>query len=74
MVFCLSFSNNTILSSLFLFFLYNDSYFFIPAVITQSFNPTSELAVPIGITVYEANKEIETQTLAVETKISNCTM
>ena len=74
MVFCLSFANNIILSSFFLFFLYNDLYFFTPAVITQIFNPTSELAMPIGIPTKEANKEIETQTLAVETKMSNCTM
>ena len=74
MVFCLSFANNTILSYFFLFILYNDSNFFTPAVITQIFSPTSELAMPIGIPTNEANEEIEIQTLAVETKISNCTM
>ena len=49
MLFNLDFANDTILSSFFLFFLIIDLYFLIPAVITQTFNPIVELAIPIEI-------------------------
>ena len=39
-------------------------------MITQIFNPTAELVIPIGTRNNEANAEIETQPVTVETKIS----
>ena len=60
MVFNLSVANNTTLSCFFLFFLFIDLYYFSPKVITQIFNPTTELAIPIGIPCKEARAEIET--------------
>ena len=44
----------------FFFFLIIDSYFLIPAVIAQIFNPTTEIAIPIGILTKESKAEIET--------------
>ena len=44
----------------------------IPAVIAQSFIPTAELVIPTGTQTNEANAEIETQPVTVETKISKC--
>ena len=38
-------------------FLIIDLYFLIPGVITQSFNPTTELAIPKRITIKEAEME-----------------
>ena len=49
MLFDLDFANNTILSSLFFFFLIIDLYFLIPAVISQIFNPIAEFVTPIEI-------------------------
>ena len=49
MLFSLDFANNTILSCFLLLFLIIDSYFLIPAVITQIFNAIVELAVPVEI-------------------------
>ena len=42
----------------FLFFLNIDLYFLIPAVITQIFNPTPKLPIPIGIPTNKARAEI----------------
>ena len=52
----------------FFFFLIINLCFLIPAVIAQSFNLTAELAIPTGPAVNEANAEIETQPLKLETK------
>ena len=68
----LAFSNNTILSCFFLFFLITNLYFLIPAVIVWSFKPTAELVIPTGTATYEANPEKETQPLTSETKIRKC--
>ena len=52
----------------FLFFLFFDLYFLIPAVIAQMFIPTSELAISTGTPTNEVNAEIETQPLTEGTK------
>ena len=59
MLFNLDFSNTTILSRFFFFFLIIDLYCLIPAVITQIFNPIEELVIPIGIPTKEAKAEME---------------
>ena len=48
MLFNLDFANDIILC-FFLFFLFIDLYFLIPAFITQTFNPIAELVIPIDI-------------------------
>ena len=58
----------------FLFFLIIKLYFLIPVVITQTFNPTAQLAIPTEIPTKEANTEIETQPIKVEDKLSNCSI
>ena len=45
-----------------------DSYFLIPAVITQIFIVAAELVIPAGIPTNEANAEIETQPVTAEMK------
>ena len=70
MVVYLDFANNTISSSFFFFSLLIDFYFLIPEVIAKIFNPTTELAMPIGIPTKEAKVEIETHPVTVEAKIS----
>ena len=65
MLFNLEFANNIILSSIFFFFLIIESFFLIPAVITQIFNPIEELVIPIGIPTKEAKTEIETHPVIV---------
>ena len=40
-------------------------------MISQIFIPTAELVIPTGTQTNEANAEIETQPVTVETKISN---
>ena len=72
MLFNLRFPNST--TCFFLFFLIAGLYFFIIAAFAQIFNPTAELAISIGITNKEAKAEIETNSLTVETKISNCSI
>ena len=47
MLFNLDFANNKILSCFFLFFLIINLHFLIPTVITQIFNPITELVIPI---------------------------
>ena len=49
MLFNFAFTNDIIFLRLFFFCLIIDLYFLIAAVITQIFNPTSELVIPIGI-------------------------
>ena len=49
-----------------------DLYFLIHEVIAQTFIPIAEPAIPTGIQNFEANPEIETQTVTVEPKTSNC--
>ena len=46
-----------------------DFYFLIPAVITQSFNPTAALAIPTRIPTNEAKAEIETYPVNVVLKL-----
>ena len=58
----------------FFFFSYIDLDFLIPEVIPQIFNPTAELAMPIGMTINEVKAEIETQLLIAEINISKCSM
>ena len=59
MLFNLVFANNTMLSCFFFFFLLMVG-FLIPAVIPQIFNPSSEIAMPIGIATKETKVERET--------------
>ena len=56
--FDLFFANNTNLLRFFFFFLIIDSYFLIPAVIIQIFNPTGELVIPTVI-VIKVSKSIK---------------
>ena len=60
MLFKLHFANNTILSCFFFCFLIIDLCFLIATVITQIFNPTADLVIPIGIPTKEAKAEMET--------------
>ena len=53
----------------FSFVLMTDFYFLIPAVITQSFNPTTALAIPTRIPTNEAKAEIETYPVNVVLKL-----
>ena len=73
MLFNFDFANNTLLNTiLFLFFLFIDLYFLIPAVITQMFNPIAELIIPSGFPTKEAKVEMEIHPVTVEIKISEC--
>ena len=58
----------------FLFFLIIDLNFLIAAVITQTFNPTVELVVPIGITTKEAKAKIGIHPVIAEAKIRKCSI
>ena len=49
-----------------------DLYLLIPAMITQIFYPTVELAITTEILTNEANAEIETPPLTAETKTRKC--
>ena len=51
---------------LFFFFLIIDLYFLTPGVITQIFNPITELLIPTGIPTKEAKAEVKTHPLIVE--------
>ena len=57
--FNLGFANNTISSSLFLFFLMIYLWCLISVVLAQIFNPIAELVIPIGTPIKEAKEEIE---------------
>ena len=70
MLFNLDFSNNTILSRFFIFFLIIDLYFLITVVVAQMFNPIAELAILIVIPTKKAKAEIETHPVFVEIAIS----
>ena len=74
MLFNLDFANSTILSCFFFFFLIINLYFLIPAVITQIFNPITNLVIPIGISTKEAKAEMKTQSATVETKVIKCSI
>ena len=56
---------------LFLFYI-NDLYFLTPALVAQSFISTAKLVMPTGTQSNEANAEIETKLVIIETKISKC--
>ena len=58
----------------FFFFLINNLYFLIPAVITQVFNSTAELAILTVIPTKKTKAEMETHPAIVETKISKCSI
>ena len=47
-------------------------YFLITAVIAQIFISTTELAIPTGIPIKKAKKEMETHPVTVEAEISKC--
>ena len=64
--FTLGFAHNTILSWFFLFFFIIDLCSLIPAVNSQIFNPTAELAIPTATPNNEAKVESETHLLIVE--------
>ena len=66
----LDFANNNILLCFSFFFSIFGLYFFIPTVITQTFNRNAELVIPIGIPTKEAKEEIQTHPVTVEIKIS----
>ena len=53
-------------------FLIIDLHFLLSAVITQIFNPTTELAIPTVIPTTEPKSETETQPVKVEARISKC--
>ena len=74
MLFNLDFVNNSILSSLYFFFLIIDLCFLISAAIAQFFNPIAELLIPIGTTRKEAKAEIEIHPVIVEAKIRKCSI
>ena len=69
MLFNLDFTNSSILSYFFLFFLIIDLYFLICEAIAQFFNPVTELVIPTGIPSKEAKVEIEIHTVIVKAKI-----
>ena len=62
----------SILSCFFFFFLIIDLCFLIPAVITEIFIVTAELAVHTGIPSKETRAEIETYQVTVEATTSKC--
>ena len=71
-LFTLDFTNNTILSCFFFFFLIIDLFYLIPVVIAQIVKPVAELVIPIEIPIKEAKAEIETYPVIVEAKIRKC--
>ena len=58
MLFNPDFPKNTVLSSLFFFFLIIDRHSLIPAVIAQIFNPTAEFSMVIEIPTKETKPNI----------------
>ena len=66
MLFNLNVANDTVSWFFFLFFLIIDLYFLIPVVITKTFNPFVELAIPIGISTQEAKTKMETHPVIVD--------
>ena len=74
MPFSLNFANNTILSSLFLFFVIIGLYFLIPATFVQIFNPVAKRVIPIGIPSKEAKTEIQIHPVIEEVKRRKCSI
>ena len=74
MVFNLDFAINTILSCFSFFFLINNFYFLIPAVIAQIFNHIAELEILITIPINEEKAEMKTHPVIVEVKIRKCSI
>ena len=74
MLFNLDFANNSTSLCFFFLFLIIDLYVLIPTVITQIFNPTVELLIPIGIPTKEARADMETHSVTVEIKASKCSI
>ena len=68
-MFNLAFANNTILPCFFLFFLIIELYHIRSAVISQTFNPTAELVIPIGIPTKDAKAKIEIHSETLESKM-----
>ena len=56
------------------FYLIIDYHVLISAVIAQIFVPSAELAIPTEIPTKEAKAEMGTLPVAVEAKISNCSV
>ena len=50
--------------------MFIDSYFLIPVVIKQTFNPIAELVIPIGIPTKQEKAEIETYQVIAKITIS----
>ena len=71
-LFILTFAKNSILYCL--FFLIIDLYFFNSCNHAQIFNPTEELAIPIGIPTKETKVEMETHPVTLEFKVSSCSI
>ena len=69
MVFNLVLANNTILSCYFFFSLILETYFLIPAVIAEIFNPIVELVILIGTPSKVAKAETETHPVTAKAKI-----
>ena len=73
-LFNFDFANNTSLACFFFFFLIIDSYFLIPALIVQIFNPIAELVIPVEIPTKEKKAEMETHPVIAEAKIRKCSI
>ena len=69
MLFNLHFTDNTILSCLFFFYLIINLFFLIPALITKILNPIAEMVITIGIPSKETKEEMEPYPVTVEAKI-----
>ena len=74
MLFHLDFTNNTVFTCSFFFFLNINLQFLIPVVIAQIFNPIAELLIPIGIRIRGEKSEIEMHQTIVEAKIGKCSI
>ena len=72
MLFNIVCANIIILLSFFFFFLIIDLYFLIAAVVSQIFNPTAGLAIPIGVLTKEAKVATETHTVIAEGQVRKC--
>ena len=72
MVFNLDFAKHTTLLCFFFFSLIIDLSSFVPAVIAKSFNPITELVIPIGKPIKDAKIEIEVHPVIVEANIGKC--
>ena len=59
-----------LLSLAFLFFVFIDLNFLIPAIIAQSYNPTAELVMPTVISTKEAKAIVETNPVTTEAKLT----